>query len=159
MNCPKIASKIKKIIEHEKIQVILANKKFQTFEKWFLLVFWALAIFILSSLPLNDVFIKFDIWTFIIRKLAHMFEFGVLAFLIYRLLSQIEKKNFYWNLTWAFIFTVMYAISDEYHQYIVPGRHGVWTDVLIDSLGAAIAIWLIYLNHQHKKFLKKKKAK
>ena len=36
--------------------------------------------------------------------------------------------------------TVIYAISDEYHQSFVPGRHPGWADVAIDSLGAATAL-------------------
>jgi len=36
---------------------------------------------------------------------------------------------------WAIIWTVLYAVSDEFHQYFTPGRTGSCIDVLIDSLG------------------------
>jgi len=149
-----IEAKIKKFIEHEKAQLVLANKHFQKHEKWILVVIWALAIYLVSSRQLNDFFVYFDLWHFLLRKIAHMFEFGVLAFLIFRLLSQTEKRHVYWNLFWALIFTILYAVSDEYHQFLVPGRHGVWTDVAIDSIGAFIAVWLLFLDQQHKKILK-----
>jgi len=42
----------------------------------------------------------------------------------------------------AALITVTYAISDEYHQSFVEGRHGTPVDVLIDSVGVAIAIAL-----------------
>ena len=40
----------------------------------------------------------------------------------------------------AALIAVAYAISDEYHQSFVEGRHGSPVDVLIDSTGVAIAI-------------------
>jgi VanZ family protein len=38
---------------------------------------------------------------------------------------------------------VLYAISDEYHQTFVTGRHGSWVDVAIDSMGAALFVVLV----------------
>ena len=38
---------------------------------------------------------------------------------------------------------ILYAISDEIHQYFVPGRSAEIRDVLIDVLGANIGILLI----------------
>ncbi len=137
-----------------KIIKILNNKIFQKLEKWFLVIFWAGAIYYLSSKPLN-FFIVADVWELILRKFAHIFEFGVFAFLIFRILGQTEKRHINWNLFWTFIFTVLYAVSDEYHQSFVAGRTGAYTDILVDSIGVIIAIWLIYLNYQHKKLLKK----
>jgi len=36
-----------------------------------------------------------------------------------------------------------YAVSDEFHQYFVPGRGPRWGDVMLDSFGAALGI-IIY---------------
>jgi VanZ family protein len=36
------------------------------------------------------------------------------------------------------LIAVIYAATDEFHQSFSPGRHPRATDVLIDSLGAAI---------------------
>jgi VanZ family protein len=41
----------------------------------------------------------------------------------------------------AVVISVLYAISDEYHQHFVHGRHGSPIDVLIDSVGIAIVAW------------------
>ena len=38
----------------------------------------------------------------------------------------------------AFAFSALYAASDEFHQLFVPGRAGLFTDVAIDSCGAAL---------------------
>ncbi len=44
----------------------------------------------------------------------------------------------------ALLLTVLYAISDEYHQTFVAGREGRWQDVLIDTAGASVALVLYY---------------
>ena len=40
----------------------------------------------------------------------------------------------------SFLFSVIYALSDEFHQTFVPGRDGNIVDVLIDSSGALVGI-------------------
>lgn len=67
---------------------------------------------------------------FVLRKLAHFSEYAVL-FALWR-----------WNRisgSWAFIFTALYAGSDEFHQAFVPGRGPSPLDVAIDSSGALFA--------------------
>ena len=44
----------------------------------------------------------------------------------------------------SFVFCVLYAISDEVHQYFVPGRAMMATDVLIDSIGAILGCLLFF---------------
>jgi len=146
-----------KIKNHPKTQKVLKHKTFQKYEKWLLLLVWAGAIYFLSSRQLGFIQVV-DSWEILIRKLAHVFEFGVLTFFIFRILKSTEKRHIYWNILWAFIFTVLYAISDEYHQSMVPGRFGTYKDVLIDSLGVIVASWLIYLHYHHEKLRKLKYA-
>ena len=38
----------------------------------------------------------------------------------------------------AWIITVLYACTDEIHQLFVPGRAGMVTDVMIDSIGVTL---------------------
>ena len=45
--------------------------------------------------------------------------------------------NRYWI---AWFLAVVYATTDECHQLFVPDRAGRVTDVMIDALGAAIAL-------------------
>jgi VanZ family protein len=99
-------------------------------------------IFYLSSQP--DLKSGFESQTdFILRKLAHITEYGILIFLAWRALSDggEEKKKRY--LIVAFIFSVLYAASDEYHQLFVHGRVGSSVDVMIDSMGILISAVLI----------------
>ena len=44
----------------------------------------------------------------------------------------------------AFVLSLLYAISDELHQTFVPGRSGRLTDVGFDSLGALLALGLVW---------------
>ena len=147
----------KKILEHRHIKKVITHRHFVKYEKYVSLIIWLAAIFYLSNNSLTEFVIITDWWEFIIRKLAHVFEFGVLTYLIFRILGETEKRHVYWNLFWAFAFSVLYAVSDEFHQTFVQGRTGTIRDVMIDSIGSLIAIWLIYLNYQHKKFLNKQK--
>jgi VanZ family protein len=67
------------------------------------------------------------------RKLIHATTYGVLWFLWWRALRHRGA---------AVAITLLYAISDEYHQTFVHGRHGSPLDVLIDMAGVAIAVGL-----------------
>jgi len=90
-------------------------------------------IFALSAQP--DLNSGLGIWDTILRKLAHMAEFGLLWFLWWRALG-------YRNLALPAAIAIGYAITDELHQTTVEGRHGSPVDVAIDSAGVAIAILL-----------------
>jgi VanZ family protein len=37
---------------------------------------------------------------------------------------------------------VLYSATDEFHQSFTPGRHPAVTDVMIDAIGAAVALIL-----------------
>ena len=52
----------------------------------------------------------------------------------------VRKKGFPQFL--AFFITVLYAITDEFHQGITPGRTPLIQDVFIDALGAMFGVGL-----------------
>ena len=43
----------------------------------------------------------------------------------------------------SLIVGVLYASSDEIHQYFVPGRSARVFDVMIDSAGVCLGIWIV----------------
>ena len=45
----------------------------------------------------------------------------------------------------SFIFTALYACTDEFHQTFVPGRAGRIFDVGVDSAGAAAGLFILWL--------------
>ena len=75
------------------------------------------------------------------RKLIHAGEYGLLTFLWWRALKTLTSSRR--ALQAAVAIAVAYAGTDEFHQRFVSGRHSSWVDVVIDSLGAALAVTLI----------------
>lgn len=82
--------------------------------------------------------------SFLVRKAAHMTEFGVLSALaLYWLTSfslPYKKRCFL-----AALISACYAASDEFHQRFVPGRSGELRDVMIDTAGAVLGILFLSL--------------
>ncbi|MBA2342190.1 MAG: VanZ family protein [Thermoleophilaceae bacterium] len=96
-------------------------------------------IFLLSAQPdLNSGLGTFDL---IGRKFIHAAEYALLVFLWWRALRTVTDPTR--AAIGAFLITVAYAASDEFHQTFVSGRSGKPLDVLIDSAGAAIAAALL----------------
>ncbi|MCX6740455.1 MAG: VanZ family protein [Candidatus Parcubacteria bacterium] len=143
-----------KIVNNFKSAILnlINHRHFQKYEKYVSLILWMLAIYYLSNQSLGFLG-GFDLYTFIIRKIAHMFEYAVLTFLIFRILHQTEERHIYWDIFWSFVFTLLYAISDEYHQTFIYGRVGTYRDVLIDSLGIIVAVWFILLDYHHRRIM------
>jgi len=101
---------------------------------WSPVLAWCGLIFGLSSIP--DLGTGLGVWDLLLRKTAHAGEFGVLAALFCRALSgsgDFSVRFLFWS---AFVFCVLYAISDEFHQSFVQGRFGTAFDVSVDSAGA-----------------------
>ncbi len=76
---------------------------------------------------------------FLIRKGFHFVGFGMLAVLFY-LLYRKFKLNFAVLLSIGTTFII--ANLDEYRQTFVPGRTGVFNDVLLDTAGAVTFVFL-----------------
>jgi VanZ family protein len=93
-------------------------------------------IFFLSAQP--DLNSGLGTWDTVLRKLAHMTEFGLLWFLWWRALG-------YGNPVAALAIAVAYAISDEVHQSFVEGRHGSPWDVAIDVTGIGLTYLVVVL--------------
>ena len=96
-------------------------------------------IFALSAQP--DLSSGLGTADLILRKLAHMAEYGLLVFLWWRALSDVAPARLAVGL--ALAISILYAATDEYHQSFVEGRHGTPVDVLIDSVGMAAVAWLL----------------
>ena len=124
--------------------ILNAWQKMKTLNLWLPVFLWAAVIFTLSTIS-NPRASQFFVWDFIAKKVAHVTEYAILFILILRA----THKNF----VLAFTLTVLYSISDEFHQSFIPGRTPAIYDVGLDSSGAAIAgyvIWKLKL-HQSKK--------
>jgi VanZ family protein len=111
--------------------------------RWFAVVIWAGVIFALSSIPsLQSSFAPF--YDFVLRKLAHMSVYAVFTVLLFLALQgHLESKRH--GLLLTALMAGLYALSDEWHQSFVAGRHGSFRDVGIDTLGIAAGFALLQL--------------
>ena len=95
-----------------------------------------------------------DTMTFVIRKMAHFTEYTVLGIFVTRTAQDVRRlvesaeqkgaaalRNAY---TKAWSLGIIYATSDEYHQYFVPGRACQFRDVCIDSAGVLLGVLLVW---------------
>jgi VanZ family protein len=99
---------------------------------WGPVIVWAGVIFALSSVPsLNS---GLGTWDDVLRKCAHVTEYAILGFLLLRAIGR-ELP--------ALVLGILYAASDELHQHFVHGRHASPVDVLIDSVGLLIGIFVV----------------
>lgn len=104
---------------------------------------------LLNSLGLNFSSNLGEFASVIVRKGAHLTEYMILCLLIYNVLSdymEIGKKVFICSVVGVFL----YACSDELHQTFVPGRAGRFTDVLIDTTGGIIGVFVVRIYHKIK---------
>ena len=108
---------------------------------------WGYLIFYLSDTPdlATNLPYKYD---FVLRKLAHMFVFMVLTYLIAS--SMDSKQRPY--LLFVIVAAIVYAFVDELHQSYVQGRVGSGKDILVDSVGVYIGVWLYKVRPPNKLF-------
>ena len=79
---------------------------------------------------------------FPIRKAAHMTEYAILGWLAFAFSGTFEMRQKVHYIA-ALGFAFCYASTDEFHQLFIPGRSGQFTDVCIDTAGAAIGLLLL----------------
>ena len=93
-------------------------------------------IFALSATP--DLNSGLGAWDTLLRKLAHITIFGVLWLTLARAMRWRRPVV-------ASVIAFLYAISDEFHQSFVEGRHGSPVDVAIDAAGIGLAVlaWIL----------------
>lgn len=141
--------------------------------KWWLLaaIVWMVSIFLVTQLPYftgentakviqnaavteshsittqNVDSVKIYDLNLIVRKTTHVIVFGILAILLYKSLFAFRYS---FMLSW--MITVLYAVTDEWHQSFMPGRVAAFKDVVFDSLGALIALFLIYIISKKKNY-------
>jgi len=107
-------------------------------ERYLPLILTASFIYIQSSRP--AIAVAYNGWlNFIIHKFAHVVVFSLLFLTSCRAFQ--DKKM-------ALIFTILYAISDEYHQSFTVTRTPSFTDVVIDSVAAG---GIFFLSEKYQK--------
>jgi VanZ family protein len=90
-----------------------------------------------------------DLVVLLVRKCAHLTEYAVLAWLFWRAVRQPLKHDARpWSgrlAVGAILFVALYAASDEWHQTFVPSREGCVRDVVIDTTGAVLGMFGLWV--------------
>ncbi len=81
---------------------------------------------------------------FAVRKLGHLTEYAVLAWLTARALRTSSQKRLRTHWFWlALAFVICYALFDEFRQSFVPSRTASIYDSMIDTAGGLAALLVI----------------
>ena len=109
-----------------------------------LALFWMAAIYWLSSkqsLPAPDLFWGQD-------KIEHAVVFGVLGMLFALSFKPVQGKSRMKRLLILTLLVALYGISDEFHQYFVPGRDASFWDLCADVSGGFLAAFFLLRKKQ-----------
>ena len=116
------------------------SKAIQIVLRWLPALLVIGAIFWFSAQPASEL-PRFDWADRIVKKGGHMAGYALLALSCWRGLGFRKQR---WWLAWSF--TMLYAVTDEFHQSFVPGRHpSIWDVLVFDNLGALVSIWVLDL--------------
>jgi len=126
----------------------MATKKQQAFRAACVLAWMGVIFYFSNQANSNQVTEEiFGGLNYFVRKGAHLTEYAILLSLCqwFKLSLddppiKLRPQTKFVNLLPPFAVTVLYAMSDEWHQSFVPARSALFSDVLIDSTGAAL-IW------------------
>jgi VanZ family protein len=102
---------------------------------WLPAIGMMIIIFLASNTPARDI-PNFGPLDMVIKKAGHMLGYALLALAYWYGLG--FKKHAWWL---ALVLAILYAMTDEFHQVFIPGRHASWVDVFgFDGGGAALAL-------------------
>jgi VanZ like protein len=94
-------------------------------------------IFFLSAQTSSGEHTFFDL---LLRKLGHITEYAVLTLCWWRAVRGLGlARDNRTAIVLAVSISLTYAVTDEFHQTFVQGRHGTPVDVLIDAIGMTLA--------------------
>jgi len=107
-----------------------------------------------SSLAFHQWFDRLWIgdWFFVVKG-WHMTEYAILVSLAVVALRRGRVGSQLSSIWLAFVLSVVFAASDEWHQTFVPGRDGNLGDVFIDTGGALLAA--LYWSSQQRRLNRK----
>lgn len=105
---------------------------------------WAAFIFMLSSQSGSSLDDAENLLDFMPAAdfFGHIVLYFILATLIHTVLRFYLPKRKNLLMADTVIFSLLYGVSDEFHQSFVPGRTVSGSDLLADVLGAVLAVTL-----------------
>lgn len=113
-------------------------KKYQ-FLYWIPSIVWMITIFILSSMTGSDLQNTFPFFSDF--NWGHFVAFFILAITYYlALFKKVDHPKIFLIII---ILSILYGITDEFHQYFVPTRVPDVRDLIADTIGAIVASLLL----------------
>ena len=111
---------------------------------WLITIITAFLIFYISSLT-------FQSSGGAASPLSYIYHFTAFSYLTLFLLISLtgRKRKNPKLIIFGIILAILYSISDEIHQYFVPGRESTIRDILLNSIGIFITsiAYIKYKNH------------
>jgi VanZ family protein len=105
--------------------------------RWAPALLLMLLIFGFSSIPSAEL-PSFGTWDYAVKKGSHALGYGALGLAYWRaLLPKAGSGRIAW------LMAVLYSLTDEFHQSLVPGRHPSAIDVGIDSLAVCLSLAIV----------------
>ena len=120
--------------------------------QWLPVLVYAGLIFYLSAQPYltlpGGLLLVIDPEMFVF----HLFEYIPLGFLAARAASKTPMLSLRNSRPFSMFIGAAYGLSDELHQYFVPGRTASPLDAMADTIGVAfgVFIWGILMDWRHK---------
>ncbi len=130
---------------------------------WLLTFIWAAAIYVFSTESFGSSLTAFLLehvlsWLhitvsprtyltlhFLLRKLAHVTEYGIFSLLLYGSFASASRVEWHARTAlWTVFVASLYSLTDEFHQSFVPGRGASLLDCGIDTAGAALGMLGLY---------------
>ena len=102
---------------------------------WVPVIIYATFIFYLSSITGQYT----PKWFAHQDVILHIIEYAIFAFLVNRAFKEYYPRlSFMGRFLWVFFFSIIYAVSDEFHQIFVPNRFPSLYDITYDGIGIFI---------------------
>ncbi len=116
------------------------NRTFTILFLWVPLIAYIALIFFLSSLS------RIRVASYVPDYFLHSVEYFVLSILVIRAFnSGLKRKVTGKALVWGAVFSIVYAVSDELHQFFVPERSASAVDLISDAAGVLLGMACIFL--------------
>jgi VanZ family protein len=113
----------------------------------YILIFWFLAIISVSSIPRLPIPAIHTAHSVIrLDYLIHFCEYGFLAFLSFLMLADKMFRLRYRKLIIITLCLILFAVLDEFHQKLIPGRTFNVKDIISNIAGIVSAAGFCLLN-------------
>ena len=114
------------------------------------LFLWAVIILALTSIPGKEM-PEINLWNW--DKLAHGGVYFILAVLLFRYLYFVRRVALKAVPGPAILIGIVYGLLDELHQLFIPNRSCTWQDMLANTVGICLGVYLasrFYKNQKSK---------